>query len=411
MRPAFALLTALCASMLVVEPLAGQRWEAENAEFAPYVLASQQLRFEGRATRIDFIVRDEVPILAITRGRSRESLFLLLSGPDQLLLLLADRRFEPLWPAMIEWAGPGLERAARSDIDLARAVYDGGGTLWSNTTAQSSTRPRIRALLQYARALQHAGRVEDATVVLRNEISTMPLDTEWGQAEATMLRLQLVHGHHENGDSEAALAELRQGEDALRGTSYAVNFTVNRAATLAEIGRYAEALAAIEAARQEFDTLSEGEPGEGSERIPGSDRQFAWIRACALHGLGRAAEAAELMRQVRAAREPRDAFFVVSSNFDVQLRADICMGNREAVVLHLLNLIEEDPLIFPVGHMLQPNFLSMLPGFERTMRDVRVDPRIVASTRERMRELPPDFAPALRHWNSRRGRPASEIAT
>lgn len=411
MRAPIALFTALCVSIIAVDPLASQSWEASNAEFSPYILASQQLRFEGRATRIDFIVRDEIPMLAVTRGRSRESVFLLLRGPDQLILLLADRRFEPLWPAVLQWAGPGLERAAMHNVDLARAVYDSGGTLSSTTTAQSSTRPRIRALLQYAVTLQHAGRVEDAAVLLRNELSTMPLDTQWGQTESTMIRLQLVHGHHQNGDFEAALAELRQGENALRGTSYAVNFTVNRAATLAETGRYAEALVAIEAARQDFDSLTEGAPGEGSERIPGSDRQFDWIRACALHGLGRADEAAELMQRVRAAREPRDIVFVMDSNLDVQFRADICTGNREAIVLHLLNLIEEDPLIFPVGLLLQPNLSSALPGFGRTMGDVRNDPRIVAATRERMRELPAEFAPALSHWNNQRGQPASETTT
>lgn len=402
MKLATKLLLAVVLSAVGIRPVEAQS-QQELEQFTPFVRASQQVRIDGRNPRVDFIVRNNVPFLGFSRGRRRTEVSL-LRGPDELLLLLADRRFEPLWAAITEWGGPGLEHAAAQSVELARLLYNFGGSVAPSTTGQSSARSSTRGLLQYATALQNAGRTAEAEALLRDALAGPPAASAAEQVESAMMRLQLVAGYRLSGDTEAELSELIRGEEALRDTDFAVNFTVNRAARLAEIGRYAEAFEAIEMARADFDTTEQG------DAVPGSNRQFDWIHACALNGLGRTEEAASLMESVYSAREPSDRVFVTDSNFQVRMRAHLCMRNREGAVRELLaSMQDEDALVSNAWVFLQPGLQSVSTSQSELLAEVRQNPRIIAATENRMRELPSELVPALNHWVSSRKSSAQEL--
>ncbi|GAL99757.1 hypothetical protein [Sphingomonas parapaucimobilis] len=74
---------------------------------------------------------------------------------------------------------------------------------------------------------------------------------------------------------------------------------------LLDLHRPAKALAAIDAVEARFQA-----PGglfAGDVRVKGSDRQFAWIRACALQQqLGRTAEAKAAAAPLYPIAEPQD---------------------------------------------------------------------------------------------------------
>lgn len=370
-------------------PIAAPRSTPDR--YAPFVRASHPVTIQdGRRLDIDFIVQDDFPALRFT-GRNMVPEFAPVRGTLPLLTLLADRRLEPFWPAILEWAGPGLMRAVEADLALAKRQYEGGFGLPARATAESSVGSQGRALLQYASVLAEAGRRSEGVALLRARIA----DGKWTLAERTMLQLRLASILDNGGDSEVALKVLAEGEADTPGTGYDVNFTVNRAAMLAENGRFAEALKTIEAAQRLFDDLERGDIDDGGEKVPGSNRQFDWIRACALWGLDRKAEANVLIKRMRAAPEPRVDGLLPARSVQIRTRADLCMHDYDHFASEILLSIEQSWVAPGAWIWLQPGYRPRRPHVAAMAERLRNDPRIRAAMGERMRILPPEFTPAL----------------
>jgi hypothetical protein len=214
-----------------------------------------------------------------------------------------------------------------------------------------------------------------------------------------MLSLRLASLRQLAGDGAGALAAMSRDEAALgKGSDYAVNFRVNRAAYLAEAGRHAEALALVEAVRAAYQAAEDQPIGAGGEKVPGSDRHFQWIRACALKGLGREAEGAAAAAAIFAAEQPTDEYLVVDSNALIRLRLARCTGDAAMAARE----IAADARRLPIGGspflLLQPAL--RLGGFDPAFRRrILEHPELAAELRGRFRELPPELVPALNHWH------------
>jgi len=313
------------------------------------------------------------------------------------LALLADRRVAFLWPALLDWAGHDLGKLRVFSVADAAANYAAGLVATApNSTAESSVRPKTMLLLKYAEALHHAGRIDEASDILRKARDTMRRRNDWERAEWVMVSTRMASYAYMRSGADAALDILEDAQTVFANdTSYGINFAINRAVNLALAGRYALALDAIDTARARYDAfMSKGREGTP---VPGSERQFAWIRACALHGLGREAEARAALAPALVTEEPQDRYFKLDSNTLILERAYKCMGDAGELVKILVAQADANPVGAHAALLLEPaaHPEDMAPAL---LAAVRADPRMKALAAARFRPLPPDLVPALDNW-------------
>ena len=173
---------------------------------------------------------------------------------------------------------------------------------------------------------------------------------------------------------------------------YVLNLQINRAAYLAQSGRFKEALDAIDAAGAAYAT-------SGSGKVRGSDRNFAWVRACALNGLGRRDEAAADFVRFGEAQTRPGRRVVLQRDESIRIRGYLCMGDEDALARELI--AAAPPLASGALLMLQPHQSDERYGElgRRAIAAVRLNPGVAAAYQHR-RELPPIFRPALNNWNT-----------
>lgn len=313
---------------------------------------------------------------------------------DLALSMLADRDFEPFWPELeVILGSDGTALRDRLLEASARAMANGQTLRPARATVEALNQGRIRAILDHANMLTTLGREQEAITLLTGaaeaEVAARRLRGANG-FDWVSLMLRRAFAQTAARDYPAAEATWRAIETREEVDSdYRINAMVNRAALLAEQGRAAEALQLIDAAIAQFDDASD-------EAIGGSDRQFAWIRACALHHLGREQEAQQALAPLRMAPARVQTWTLVPVTSRIELRAAFCMRDTDWAV----QLIEESNAPFPMlWQITQPGFTSSQPGWEEQAPVVRA--RLAAGTALRdVRELPPPYQRAIGRWRS-----------
>jgi hypothetical protein len=364
--------------------------------FARYVKASGKFDAEGQTYVLELLVDGENAVLRTRGGQLPSDGLYPITAPSEVLYLLADRKVAFLWPALLDWAGPSLERMRAHLLAATERAFDARRSAkFPQGTGESIMRPAARAVAQYARTLDRTGGSDAAVELLRREAGALDLKKGWGRTEYSILWVQMAGILHHRGETEAAIAELSTGLAALGDSRYAANLAITRAAMLVESRRYREGLDAVDKLWATF-TRS------GGSKVPGSDRQFAWIRACALNGLGRAAEAQRAMPDLRTRPDPVDPNWIVATNASIRIRALLCMGDVEGLVQELLADLESGRLMPHALFILQPA-VALQHHAQPVWEKVRADPRLVAAARDRLRLLPPELAPALRAWRAAPG--------
>lgn len=346
---------------------------------------------EGRAFVELLVAGDEAAVRTTIVGAKPK--FFNLTMPIDVLMLLADRRLEFLWAPLTEWTGPSLERMRARMIRRFQAAAElAKPDMPPDNTSQSTVRPRIRAILQYARILDSTGHGVEAQEMLRGQLAGMRFKqgSGWRGIEWFSVASAIAWSRAQRDDRAGAIAEYVAMERAMGSSPYTVNATVNRAAALAMDGQYAGALGAIEQGWASYLKDNRG------DKVPGSDRQFAWIKACALHGLGRESEARAAAGVLRDDREVDDDDFVTEPDNDLKIRSAMCMrdgGEVARLIARDFRRVGRSPALL----LLQPAFVAR--GANQPIIDaVRSDPDLKATAATRMRALPPEMTAALNGW-------------
>ena len=317
--------------------------------------------------------------------------FFTIDSFNGVLALLADRRFEFLWPQLELWAGLDLGLFRERLRQQAEEISLRAGRPFPSSSAESATSPILSSYIRLTAIYMQIGETPRAEQVLQTYLAAIgpkgrssQQTMDWVLAKARLATVMQFDGRVEQS--------LRQYEDiqAQAGKSeFGLNGMINHAATLVESRRYAEALDLIDRAWALF-TKS------GDEALKGSERQFAWIRSCALGGLGRNDEADAAYAVVRNSGDVSDRDYIVDRKESIEWRGLWCR-RREADLkaLMLAELAASRPSIAVLA--LQPGYR---PEFEdpELLAKLRADPDIVAAARLRMRTLPAAMTPALRKY-------------
>ena len=394
-RQGFVTLAAVAAIVGPQAAAEAQIAEIANAQaadpVAPYVRASGWVQTGDGPVFVELMLDDTNAGLRLRSADNADPKINVLE-PRQALDLLADRRMQFLWGPLAEWAGPGLEKMRdRSLAQLRTAAAAGRPGRPPTMTSESAVRPRIRAIVQLANFLTGVGQGAEAERILQDQLLTMKprTDGSWSAIEWFSVAAAISTSRWERGDSDGAIAQYEFIERTLGNSPYTDNATISRAALLARTGRYDEVLRTIDPLYTRWSSQNR------EYKVKGSERQFAWIRACALHGLGRHAEAEVAFRPVLEASETRDPHYVIETDDELQIRGLVCMGDVGGVSAMMAAALKDDILTSSVL-ILQPSY--------RPNRDVelwakiRSDENLARLARERMRILPPELTPALNGW-------------
>jgi tetratricopeptide (TPR) repeat protein len=401
----FIILVTLIASNFFKSDLHAQTenlWPIQDA-YTRFVKATTVVTSGKDKFTVAFMDSGLMAGLGILKNNDRVPSYYGLNTVSSALSILADARLSALWPALIEWGGPSLDKLRSRQVEESRLSYVAGYTSINprNTAESTASLNDARPMMQYASTLSDTGDVKKAIFMLQQSLFfrkvNSQLTTDLGRSDYTLITLRLASALNEDGRVDEAIAALRDAEGVLGNDPYAINLQVNRAAFLAENGKYAEALTLIDQAQRDY----EAQPKKNSERakVAGSYRQFDWIRACALNGIDRTKEAKSIFYGLQKNKEPKDKYFVVSSNLELLFRAAVCMNNPDLVSEAFIENLNDQPLGSPVALLMQPS--RNLRFFNREMAEqVRANPAVKAALDERMRILPKELEPALNKWQS-----------
>lgn len=364
---------------------------------ASYVVAESKVETPKGMMPLQLLIKgDDAAVRGVVPGETRWR-YMPIGDPDTALRLFADRRLAFLWTPLLGWTGPDLGLMRQRMVDKAERAYAMASPDAPQNSADSTVRPPTRALLQFANVLYRAGYPDRALKLVEDERAKRTLKANWDQMEWVILTIRegnLLIGLGRYDEAVKLLADAR--ERIGRENVFGVNLDVNRAAGLANVGRHAEALAVITEARTQFDGGKERNK-RGAEKLDGSDRQFEWIRGCALKGLGRADEASSAFATVLNAPEPADPFFKTEGNDQLRFRVYFC--TRDSAALANYVKADVDSALLAPG-----SFLFLQPAW-RTTNDpgklydaTRADPGLRIAAARWMRELPPAMLPALNYW-------------
>jgi len=317
-----------------------------------------------------------------------------LATPHEELRVLADRRLAFMWPAIEAWAGTALEPMRARMLTDAQERYRTGTPKPAKSTAESSVRPATRALLQLAAELDSAGRTAEATALLREKLAKPPGKGDWQHSEYAMTALRLATIRYGRGDMTGAVEVLLAASAALPDSRYNLNFDINRASYLVQGGQYAAGLDLIDRTLARYT----GELGEkwtpGEDQVPGSMREFALIRACALNGLGRGDEAKAELGALLNAPEPTDPVFVLTNNATLRFRALLCQRDVEALAGFIADTLNGPVVADGLLVWLQRDFET--PYLDPALvQAVRTHPKVRAAAATRVRVLGPELGAVL----------------
>ncbi|WP_312488645.1 hypothetical protein [Sphingomonas sp.] len=317
---------------------------------------------------------------------------------DDALAALADRRLSHAWPQLLSWAGPGLEGLRDRLIADARTVFTKGRTAQADTGLASVVRPRLRPTFLLADALLAGGRFAEAVDLMRAARDAEPKDSPWWSIHWASMSQWLAKAEDAQGRFDAALGILDAAIPPLGKDRVKLNLEASRAAVLLERDRPAEALAAIDAVQAAFDAPGGGILS-GNARIKGSDRQFAWVRACALHKMGRITEAKAAAMPLDPAVEPQDKRFKIDPTVKLRKQLALCSQDVAATARVYAGMLTATPYAGEALTELQPD--AKIPGVAPAfMKQVRRHPDLAPILAERLRPLPEAFVPALNGWRS-----------
>jgi hypothetical protein len=346
---------------------------------------------DGEGIRISLDTRGELAVLGVCIDEHKVAVTREIVSLDEALAFMALREAETLWPqAEAKWGNDMAQ--LRADLRaLAMTTKDETeiGRLMDGKTDVI----RARAF-----ALAGIGYFDEALGLLDEELARISTERMMRRRGRDFERVMTGIGTTSvmaqyRGDAAGA-ASLKAFLDRVPSENrFVINVEINLAAHLVESGQYREALDLLKPAYAKFRALQDGTK---SYKIGGSDREFAWILACAHHGLNNA-EASYYMGIVNSAEEmPQDQHLDTTkrSSF-IKLRMAACMNDQDTY-FDLMFSTAFGPLSGIWGAVQSPRKSDEF--FLR--KDWDVPPAVTAKYLERYRILPDSYAAALNRWQA-----------
>lgn len=308
---------------------------------------------------------------SIARQSSSEALALLpqIMDPEPGLRLLIDRRFEPIWPMVEQWAGGDLKQQRDANVAAARAQFKVDPSL-----------PNRRIL---ADTLWGSGLRAEAVQLLKQAVDDPKL---WDEDRYFISLIASRYGamllFQEKAD-EAIAAVTRVNDAITRDKAYgASNLMPNLAKLLIEANRSQEAL----------DLIARQMPAAGSLEDTASFGFYAALRFCAYSRLNKSREAVAYFSMLST----RYAANVAA----MRLASSCAMTEKTAPAFwstRLRDPNDRDALITLLRARAGIRTIGMLDEFG-TERFVRDNAQLRAAFEGIARDLPPSYLPALSMW-------------
>lgn len=307
---------------------------------------------------------------------------------DSALVFLAYKPFEPFWPQAEELWGDDLGK-------LRAELHDRALSLRSSQSSYA-VGAETAVAINKGHALVALGYFDEARAIMAARMSELLEMRERGELEddfdLVLLAIAQAAGERaQHGYAAAAdfLAGFMRTVDV--DEDYAINLTVNRAAYLAEAGRYNESLALLKPAQLAFEQQM---INDENYHIGGSEREFSWILACAYSQKGDAREAAQFAEVVNSAEEsPMDEYMQATKPSTlIRLRMTRCSNDPQGYFAAWRK--SSQPILSPAWLEFQKEGATRL-GVPRKWVSTRPEARDIAAL---YRQLPPRYEPALRRW-------------
>lgn len=376
---------ALC---LLLSP---QTASAQDVARAATTFPHAPVRWSDRSGEIEFHVAGDVAVLTLRLPDGNVTVLRQIGDPNDALAVLGDERLRFTWPALLSWAGADLGLLRDRSLLHARTGFEAGlpGAVAKGQVENLSGTWQVAAKLQYARMLRQTGHRIEAAEMLRREIANLPhtVQTTYPRVLLTLRLAGMVY------DTDPASGiELLEPLIADPATSLdqKVNVEVNLAQYLVRSGDFARALPLID---KVWTTYSQSNPqDQEAEKQPGSEAQFAWIKACALRGLGKKDEADQMMSSI----SPTSEFPIASQ---ARLSGFMCMKDTNALAKEFVTQLKS---VHPASYLfvrLQPESYGYAPDRDLVTAALRV-PELAQAVATQVHFLSGALTPALREWRN-----------
>ncbi len=293
--------------------------------------------------------------------------------PDIGLRLLIDRRFEPIWPLIEQWAGSNLTRQRDAKLAAAQANFKLDADL------------KNRRVL--ADTLWSSGQRDAAMNLLKQAIDNVKL---WDKDRFHITMLTVRYARMLNAQNRSAEAiEIARRVNAANPVSqfpYAANLMPNLAQMLIAQGQYQQAL----------DLIDREYPPTSAVEDRAAFGYYSALRFCAYRRMGKTTEAdrqSNLINQSFAtnggARSIRDGCMVEPATARQYLIANLMNEDtRDSTLLQFYRLrLNIDT--FDVTSDMAP------------ARELLQDKAVLAAVEGFGRDLPDSYLPALKMWTDK----------
>ncbi len=288
----------------------------------------------------------------------------LLGNAGAYAVMLAERRYAPIWPYMEERAGDGLARIIKEDLALNTARYE----------AEPESGERLSDL---GYALLQAGEIRkliDLTAQFNTkEADYSTLDERGAWVVNYMAIALMADGRTEEG--LAALGRLAALDPAQH--PWVVNYVINYGTALAEDGQHEAALRALDRAQPVAE-----EHGSAYARA-----LVAGERACSLHELGRTSEVAQYLSILEQLRPDAPSAVIGYA---------MCAGRDDLAIAWALAALANDRSRPAAISELQPGYMSDSPRVATAQEPHQLlakSPELAAAFAKVARVVPERFAP------------------
>lgn len=288
----------------------------------------------------------------------------LLGNASAYATMLAERRYEPIWPYMEERAGDGLARIIEVDLTLNTARFE----------ADPESGERLSDL---GYALLQAGKISELIDLTARfnakEADYSTLDEEGAWVVNYMANALMADGRAEEG--LAALGKLAALDPAQY--PWVVNYVINHGIALAGDGQHEAALKALDRAQ----------PVAEKYGSPYARALVTGQRACSLHKLGRSAEAAQHLTLLEQMRPDAPSAVIGFA---------MCAGRDDLAIAWSLAALANDVSAGSTINELQPAYMSDSPRVTTAQEPYLLlakSPELTAAFEKVARVVPERFAP------------------